>query len=65
MKILAKYNDRTMILNPCPKENFKAKEFTHDRNLRSMDSVLSLMIDLITIECGFNPPVLCCTEFED
>lgn len=54
-----------MILNPCPNENIKVKAFTHVRHLMSMDSVLPLMIDLITIECGLNPLVLCCTEFED
>lgn len=53
-----------MILNPCPKENFKVKAFTQIRHLMSMHSVLPLMIDLITIECGFNPLVPC-AEFED
>lgn len=30
-----------------------------------MDCVLPLMMDLITVECGLNPLVSCCTDFED
>lgn len=54
-----------MVLNSCANENFKGKAITHARHLMSIDCLLRLMMDLITIECGFNPLVSCCTDFED